>query len=108
MCLQSLRRDRSGGLATKSITQNFVYPQTFLSDSINQSATVFLDNETITGTFNFTDEYLQRSNNVTDRLDVIWPYPAVHVTYCPSVTGSFRPAYRGYYSGWVGLARGGF
>ena len=86
-------------------TQNFVYPQTFLSDSINQSATVFLDNETITGTFNFTDEYLQRSNNVTDRLDVIWPYPAVHVTYCPSVDRIFQTGVPGYYSGWwVSLA----
>ena len=86
-------------------TQNFVYPDTFLSDSIAQSATAFLDNLTISGTFNFTDEYLDGSNNVTDRLDVIWPYPAVHCTYCPSVDRIFQTGVPGFYSGWwVSLA----
>jgi hypothetical protein len=84
---------------------NFVYPQTFPSDSINQSATFFQDNVTVTGTFNFTDEYLESSNDVTDRLDVIWPNQAVHVTYCPSVDRIFQSGVPGYYSGWwVSLA----
>jgi hypothetical protein len=86
-------------------SQNFVYPQTFVSASIPQSATVFQDNETITGTFNFTDEYLDGQNDVTDRLDVIWPYPAVHCAYCPSVDRIFQTGVPGYYSGWwVSLA----
>lgn len=83
----------------------FVYPQTFPSDSINQSATFFLDNVRVSGTFNFTDEYLDGSNDVTDRLDVIWPNQAVHVTYCPSVDRIFQSGVPGYYSGWwVSLA----
>jgi len=85
--------------------QNFVYPQTFLSDTINQSATVFQDNATTNGVFNFTDEYLDGSNDVTDRLDVIWPNQAVHCTYCPSVDRIFQAGVPGYYSGWwVSLA----
>jgi hypothetical protein len=87
-------------------SQNFVYPDTFPSDNINQSATFFLDNLTATGTFNFTDEYLDISNDVTDRLDVIWPNQAVHVTYCPSVDRIFQAGVPGYYSGWwVSLAK---
>jgi hypothetical protein len=86
-------------------SQNFVYPQTFLSDTVNQSSTFFLDNVTTNGTFNFTDEYLTSSNNVTDRLDVIWPNQAVHCTYCPSVDRIFQAGVPGYYSGWwVSLA----
>lgn len=84
---------------------NFVYPQTFPSDNINQSATFFEDNATTNGIFNFTDEYLDGSNDVTDRLDVIWPNQAVHVTYCPSVDRIFQSGVPGYYSGWwVSLA----
>lgn len=86
-------------------SQNFVYPQTFPSGGIPMSATFFLDNVTTSGTVNFTDEYLIASNNVTDRLDVIWPYPAVHCTYCPSVDRIFQTGVPGYYSGWwVSLA----
>lgn len=85
--------------------QNFVFPQTFLSDSITQSATVLADNQRTNGTFNFTDEYLDGSNDVTDRLTVIWPNQAVHVTYCPSVNRIFQSGVPGYYSGWwVSLA----
>ena len=85
--------------------QNFVYPQTFLSDTVNQSSTFFLDNATTNGVFNFTDEYLDGSNDVTDRLDVIWPNQAVHCTYCPSVDRIFQSGVPGYYSGWwVSLA----
>ena len=86
-------------------SKNFVYPQTFLSDTVNQGSTFFLDNTTTNGTFNFTDEYLDVSNNVTDRLQVIWPNQAVHVTYCPSVDRIFQTGVPGYYSGWwVSLA----
>lgn len=84
---------------------SFVYPQTFLSDNVNQSATVFQDNVTTNGVVNFTDEYLDVSNNVTDRLQVIWPNSAVHVAYCPSVDRIFQAGVPGYYSGWwVSLA----
>lgn len=86
-------------------TANFVYPQTFLSDGIPMNATVFQDNTTTNGTFNFTDEYLDGSNDVTDRLDVIWPHQAVHIAYCPSVDRIFQSGVPGYYSGWwVSLA----
>ena len=85
--------------------QNFVYPQQFLSDGTEMSATFFLDNATTNGIFNFTDEYLDSSNDVTDRLDVIWPNSAVHCTYCPSVDRIFQTGVPGYYSGWwVSLA----
>ena len=85
--------------------KNFVYPQTFLSNTVAQSATVFQDNVTTNGTFNFTDEYLDISNDVTDRLNVIWPNQAVHVAYCPSVDRIFQAGVPGYYSGWwVSLA----
>jgi len=86
-------------------SQNFVYPQTFLSDNIPMSATVFYDNTTTTGIFNFTDEYLIASNDATDRLRVIWPNQCVHITYCPSVDRIFQTGVPGYYSGcWVSLA----
>ena len=84
---------------------NFVYPQTFPSDSINQTSTFFEDNVTTNGTFNFTDEYLESSNDVTDRLDVIWPNKAVHINYLPSVDRIIQTGVPGYYSGWwVSLA----
>ena len=84
---------------------NFVYPQTFPSDSINQTSTFFEDNVTTNGTFNFTDEYLSKSNDVTDRLDVIWPNKAVHINYLPSVDRIIQTGVPGYYSGWwVSLA----
>jgi hypothetical protein len=95
----------NGNVNLQYPNQNFVYPQTLLSDTINQSATVFLDNVTTNGTFNFTDEYLDDDNDVTDRLQVIWPNQAVHCTYCPSVDRIFQAGVPGYYSGWwVSLA----
>ncbi|MGA7885234.1 MAG: hypothetical protein WCA44_05780 [Acidobacteriaceae bacterium] len=95
----------NGNVNLQIPNQNFVYPQTILSDGVNQSATVFLDNVTTNGTFNFTDEYLDNDNDVTDRLDCIWPNQAVHCTYCPSVDRIFQTGVPGYYSGWwVSLA----
>jgi hypothetical protein len=95
----------NGNVNLQIPAKNWVYPQTFLSDTVNQSATVFLDNATTNGVFNFTDEFLDNDNNVTDRLQVIWPNSAVHVTYCPSVDRIFQSGVPGYYSGWwVSLA----
>jgi hypothetical protein len=91
--------DWIGNINPQVPSQNFVYPQTFLSDQVAQSATVFYDNTTTTGTFNFTDEYLIASNDVTDRLDIMWPAPCVHIAYCPSVDRMFQT---GLYGNWSG------
>lgn len=66
-------------------SQNVVYPQNYPSDGIDNTATIFLDNVTRFGTFNFTDEYLESDNDVTDRLRVLWPPQAVRIDYLPSV-----------------------
>lgn len=84
---------------------NFVYPQTVLSFNIAQTATFLEDNVTSSATVNFTDTFLQGSNDVTDRLQVIWPNQAVHCAYLPSVDRIFQSGVPGYYSGWwVSLA----
>lgn len=62
-------------------SQNFVYPQTEVSDGAAMTATVFLDNATTQGTFNFTDTYLIGSNDATDRLRIMAPPSAVRVEY---------------------------
>lgn len=74
-----------GNINPQVPSQNFVYPQTTLDDGIQQSATVFYDNVRTTGTFNFTDEYLDAANLVTDRLDILWPAPCVHIAYHESI-----------------------
>ena len=66
-------------------SQNVVYPTQTLIDAVEQSATVFLDNTTTQGTFNFTDEYLIAENNVDDRLDVTIPPQGVRVEYLESL-----------------------
>jgi hypothetical protein len=84
-------------------TQNQVYPSSFQSDGITITPTVFLDNVTTTGTFNFTDEYLQSSNDTTDRLRVIPPPAGVRVDYlttCDRIAVSGIPGYAGP---WVSL-----
>lgn len=84
-------------------SQNFVYPQTTPSDGIQQSATVFLDNVTPSGTFNFTDEFLIASNNVTDRLRVVWPgnFNPVRIDYLPSIDRMVLTGVAGYSGGAV-------
>lgn len=86
-------------------SQNVVYPMQTLIDQVNQSATVFLDNVTTQGTFNFTDTYLIAEegggNNVDDRLNVTTPPQGVRVDYLESVD-------RLAITGVPGLASGGW
>lgn len=77
----------------------FAYPDAIVDAGILQYATVFNDNTTTQGTFNFSDEYLIASNNVTDRLDIIWPAPCVHIAYHPSID---RMVQTGIYGNWSG------
>lgn len=88
----------NGNINPQIPSQNFVYPQTFPSDGVAQSSTVFYDNVTTQGTFNFTDTYLIASNDVTDRLRIIWPNQCVHIAYCPSVDRMFQTGIYGYWS----------
>lgn len=84
-------------------TQNQVYPKSFQSDGIAITPTVFLDNVTTTGTFNFTDQYLQSSNDTTDRLRVVPPPAGVRVDYlttCDRIAVSGIPGLAGP---WVSL-----
>ncbi len=84
-------------------SQNQVYPNSFQSDGITITPTVFLDNVTTSGTFNFTDQYLQGSNDTTDRLRVVPPPAGVRVDYlttCDRVAVSGIPGYAGP---WVSL-----
>ncbi len=84
-------------------TQNQVYPKSFLSDGITIIPTVFLDNTTTLGTFNFTDECLtglidagSGGNNTTDRLNLMAPPFAVRVDYlltCDRIALSGVPGY---------------
>jgi hypothetical protein len=73
-------------------TQNQVYPKSFLSDGITIIPTVFLDNVTTSGTFNFTDEFLSGElvsgaggNDTTDRLTLMAPPQAVRVDFLLTV-----------------------
>lgn len=85
-------------------TQNVVYPQQTLIDQVNQSATVFLDNVTTQGTFNFTDDYLSAQNNVDDRLDVVTPPEGVRVDYLATVDRLAVTGVPGLTSGaWISL-----
>ena len=86
-------------------SQNVVYPTRTLVDSVEQSATVFLDNTTTQGIFNFTDEYLVATNNVDDRLDVTIPPQGVRVDYLESVGRLAITGVPGLESGtWISLA----
>jgi hypothetical protein len=85
---------------------NFVYPQTDISNGIAMTSTVFGDNETSSGLFNFTDQYLAvPANDVTDRLRVIWPYPCVDIYYSKTTNRLIQTGIPGFYSGhYVSLA----
>ena len=85
-------------------SQNVVYPAQTLVDQVEQSATVFLDNVTAQGTFNFTDSYLQSSNNVDDRLDIAIPPQGVRVDYLEAVDRLAITGVPGLASGtWISL-----
>lgn len=88
-----------GNLNPQIPSANFVYPQQFISNGVPMTATIFADNTTTQGTFNFTDEFLIASNDVTDRTDIIWPVPCVHIAYHKSVDRFFQTGYLGNYGG---------
>jgi hypothetical protein len=77
-----------GKVVPNTPSQNQVYPNSYQSDSITIMPTIFLDNVTTKGTFNFTDEYLTGliqagagGNNTTDRLTLMPPPQAVRVDF---------------------------
>lgn len=87
-------------------TQNQIYPKSFLSDGITIIPTVFLDNVTTSGTFNFTDEFLTgeiaagaEGNNTTDRLTLMAPPAAVRVDYLLTCDRMALTGVPGYSSG---------
>jgi hypothetical protein len=85
-------------------SQNVVYPQQTLVFNVQQSATVFLDNTTTSGIFNFTDSYLVNSNNVDDRLDITIPPQGVRVDYLAGLDRLAITGVPGYSSGtWISL-----
>lgn len=89
-------------------SQNQVYPKSYLSDGITIIPTVFLDNITTSGTFNFTDEYLtgedasgSGGNDTTDRLTIGPPPQSVRVDYSETADALFHAGVPGYTSGLV-------
>ena len=87
-------------------SQNVVYPNQTLIDQVEQSATVFLDNTTEQGLFNFTDTYLIAQNNVDDRLDITIPPTGVRVDYLDSVDRLAITGSPGLTSGvWISLGQ---
>lgn len=90
-------------------SQNVVYPTRVLIDQVEQSATVFLDNVTTQGVFNFTDTYLigeesGYGNNVDDRLDIAIPPQGVRIDYLESVDRVAISGIPGYATGcWISL-----
>lgn len=85
-------------------SQNVVYPTQTLVDAIEQSATVFLDNTTTQGTFNFSDTYIATANSVTDRLSIGIPPQGVRVDFLESVGRLVVTGVPGLLSGaWISL-----
>ena len=87
----------------------YIIPSNTTSNGVLMTSTVIPDNVTTSAVFNFTDSFLIAENtpsvNITDRLRVIAPYPAVDAYYCPSVDRIFQTGVPGFYSGhWVSLA----
>jgi len=82
----------------------FYLPLADTSDGIPVTATI-LPNGTYSANFNFTDEFLEGSISITDRLRCIQPQQCVDLYYSPSVDRIFQTGVPGYYSGhWVSLA----
>ncbi len=82
-------------------SQDLVYPKSYQSDGIEIIPTVFLDNATTSGTFNFTDEYLRSANNTTDRLRLTAPPAATRIDYLKSCDRLALAGVPGYASGLV-------
>lgn len=96
-------------------SQNQVYPKSFLSDGITIIPTVFLDNITTKGTFNFTDEFLTgeieggaEGNNTTDRLTLGPPPQSVRVDYLITADALCHAGVMGWTSGLVISLRGDY
>ncbi len=77
-----------GLVNTQVPTENQVYPNSYQSDGITIIPTVFLDNVTTSGTFNFTDATLTAEieagaggNNTTDRLTLMPPPQGVRIDF---------------------------
>lgn len=82
----------------------FYIPTAKVSDGISITSTV-VANGVSSATFNFTDEFLLGSLDITDRLRVIQPQQCVDTYYCASVDRIFQTGVPGFYSGhWVSLA----
>jgi hypothetical protein len=82
----------------------YYIPNSYVSDGIPMTATV-VANGVSSATFNFTDEYLVGSLDVTDRLRVIQPQQCVDIYYSPATNRIFQTGVPGFYSGhWVSLA----
>jgi hypothetical protein len=85
----------------------FFIPSATVSAQVFQTATVIPDNTTTTAFFNFTDTFLQAetSTDMTDRLRVIQPPPAVDAYYSPSIDRIILSGVDGYGSGhYISLA----
>lgn len=83
----------------------YYIPTSTTSDGIQMTATVLPDNVTSSATFNFTDDFLIASQDITDRLRVIAPQEAVDIYYSPATDRIFQTGVPGYYSGhWASLA----
>jgi hypothetical protein len=83
----------------------FSIPSTVVSAGIPMTATVIADNTTTSAYFNFTDEFLEASTDMTDRLRCVLPPPAVDVYYSPSIDRVVLTGVDGYGSGhYISLA----
>lgn len=82
-------------------SQNLVYSKSYQSDGVEIIPTIFLDNVTTRGTFNFSDDYLEASNNVTDRLRLTAPPQATRIDYLKSCDRLALAGVPGYQSGLV-------
>jgi hypothetical protein len=87
----------------------YVIPSDITSAGVMMTSTVIPDNTTTSAVFNFTDSFLLAENtpatNITDRLRVIAPQPAVDAYYCASIDRIIQTGVPGFYSGhWISLA----
>lgn len=80
-----------------------------VTGGISITSTIIADNITSKAVFNFTDEAILAAiaggNDLTFRLQSIWPNPCVDIYYAPSVDRIFQTGVPGFYSGhWVSRA----
>jgi len=78
---------------------NVVYPQTIPSGTINETATMILDNVTTSAVFNFDDTFLGQSNLADDRTDVLPPFQACRIDYLKTVNCMAYSGVLGYTGG---------